>query len=448
MRHRRSRGASGLGRLIMARACGGHAARRRRRPRSSTTLRGRWAAGAAAPRRPWSGSRTVAASPSPGATRAGGPVSASSSRRAGRPGVYAGKRQGRLVDDGFDVRRRRPGQPARRGHAATGRAPPPTPSMSTAWRSTTKAASCSTAIACRPLGRHAGSSPCCAGPPTAPEPCPEQRLVRVGSMSMLVRALAAIALLAVSLQPAPARAPPGPKPADRHVRRAGRGSAAHSRGQIEQRDIVMVIEPYQNDGLRVRVAQRDPGRRPARRAGRQVPPRRDAAGAGAGPRLLPGAGSATTRSHRRRRRIRSRATRCAGAWSRARRSDLLSFAILEDGTFELQVFRRRPIPDGMARLEFERIVDGELVRQMTGQRSGPTRAVMPLARRPFLGSRLAAAGLAASAARAEEARYVTIATGSVTGTYYPVGTLIASLPCRARPARAPATRPAIAACRT
>lgn len=51
---------------------------------------------------------------------------------------------------------------------------------------------------------------------------------------------------------------------------------------------------------------------------------------------------------------------------------------------------------------------------------------MLLPRRPFLGTCLAAAGLAATAARAEDARYVKIGTGNVTGTYYPVGTLIAA----------------------
>jgi TRAP transporter TAXI family solute receptor len=52
---------------------------------------------------------------------------------------------------------------------------------------------------------------------------------------------------------------------------------------------------------------------------------------------------------------------------------------------------------------------------------------MHLRRRPFLGSCLAAAGLAAAhgEAGAEDARFVRIGTGSVTGTYYPIGTLIA-----------------------
>ena len=62
---------------------------------------------------------------------------------------------------------------------------------------------------------------------------------------------------------------------------------------------------------------------------------------------------------------------------------------------------------------------------------------LPLARRPFLGA-LAALGLvrAAAPAEADDGRFLRIATGSVNGTYYPVGELIArviSSPPGARP---------------
>ena len=57
-------------------------------------------------------------------------------------------------------------------------------------------------------------------------------------------------------------------------------------------------------------------------------------------------------------------------------------------------------------------------------------------RRTILGTALAAGGLAAASVRAEDARYVKIATGSVTGTYYPVGSLIADLLSRPPGARA------------
>ena len=45
--------------------------------------------------------------------------------------------------------------------------------------------------------------------------------------------------------------------------------------------------------------------------------------------------------------------------------DVFSFVILEDGTYELQASRRGPEREGVS-LEFERIVDGEVVRHMSG----------------------------------------------------------------------------------
>ncbi len=60
---------------------------------------------------------------------------------------------------------------------------------------------------------------------------------------------------------------------------------------------------------------------------------------------------------------------------------------------------------------------------------------MPWRRRTLLSATLAASALGAGRLRAEEGRYVTIATGSVTGTYYPVGSLIANLLSRPPGAR-------------
>jgi hypothetical protein len=45
--------------------------------------------------------------------------------------------------------------------------------------------------------------------------------------------------------------------------------------------------------------------------------------------------------------------------------DVHSLVILDDGRYELQTFQRRPTPEGMT-LEFARIVDGQLVRRMAG----------------------------------------------------------------------------------
>jgi uncharacterized protein len=61
---------------------------------------------------------------------------------------------------------------------------------------------------------------------------------------------------------------------------------------------------------------------------------------------------------------------------------------------------------------------------------------MPWRRRALLASALAASALGAGGPGAEEGRYVKIATGSVTGTYYPVGSLIANLLSRPPGARA------------
>ncbi|MFZ1426603.1 MAG: TAXI family TRAP transporter solute-binding subunit [Geminicoccaceae bacterium] len=63
---------------------------------------------------------------------------------------------------------------------------------------------------------------------------------------------------------------------------------------------------------------------------------------------------------------------------------------------------------------------------------------LKLQRRPFLASGLAAAGLARFGGRAlaDDTRFLRIGTGSVTGTYYPIGALIAgalSRPSGARP---------------
>ena len=46
--------------------------------------------------------------------------------------------------------------------------------------------------------------------------------------------------------------------------------------------------------------------------------------------------------------------------------DVFSFTILEDGTYELQASRRHPERDGI-RLDFERVVDGEVKRRMSGR---------------------------------------------------------------------------------
>ena len=167
----------------------------------------------------------------------------------------------------------------------------------------------------------------------------------------------------------------------------------------------MEIEPYHEHGLRLHWTQRDPGRRPARRAGRQVPQRRGAAGAGAGPRRSSWPGSATTRSPEKREpdAVAGDPLRWGVVDGRGAR-DLFSF--VDPGGRDLRAAGLAPAPDGDGvGLEFDRIVDGEVVRRMTGRAVAGRVGRMPLAPpHRSSASALAAAGLARQRPpRAEEA---------------------------------------------
>jgi hypothetical protein len=132
----------------------------------------------------------------------------------------------------------------------------------------------------------------------------------------------------------------------------------------EQRDIVMEIEPYRQHGLRLRWhnvtlvdGRRDvPGVKFRRDEVLLVPaPNRSffLAGVGYDPFAEKKAPDA----------VNGDALRWGVVAGEA--LDVFSFAILEDGTYELQISSRHPERDGV-RLEFERIVDGEIMRHMTG----------------------------------------------------------------------------------
>lgn len=132
----------------------------------------------------------------------------------------------------------------------------------------------------------------------------------------------------------------------------------------EQRDIIMEIEPYQQQGLRLRWnnvtlvdGRRDvPGVKFRRDEMILAPaPGRSffLAGVGYDPFALKKEPNALAGDPLRWGAVRGEAL------------DVYSFVILEDGTYELQVSSRRPDGDGV-RLEFERIVDGEVVRLMSG----------------------------------------------------------------------------------
>lgn len=132
----------------------------------------------------------------------------------------------------------------------------------------------------------------------------------------------------------------------------------------EQRDIVMEIEPYQESGLRLRWnnvtlvdGRRDlPGVKFRRDEMLLVPaPDRSFFLAGVG--YDPFA-------------VKKQANLFNGdplRWGvvAGEALDVFSFSILEDGSYEIQASRRHPRPDGVG-LEFERIVDGEVMRHMSG----------------------------------------------------------------------------------
>jgi hypothetical protein len=132
----------------------------------------------------------------------------------------------------------------------------------------------------------------------------------------------------------------------------------------EQRDIVMEIEPYRDHGLRLRwnnVTLVD-GRRDVpgvqfRRDEILLSPAPDRAF------FLAGIGYDPFAEKKAPDPLAGDPLRWGAVAGEA--LDIYSFMILEDGTYELQISSRRPERDGI-RLEFERVVDGELVRRMTG----------------------------------------------------------------------------------
>jgi hypothetical protein len=173
----------------------------------------------------------------------------------------------------------------------------------------------------------------------------------------------ALASAALHLTPVQAQAP-DPKPLlGVFVGRAE--DQLRERGPLEQRDIDMVIEPYQEDGLRVQwtnVTLVD-GRRDVPGVKRRSDEMLLAPAPGRSF-FLGGVGYDPFKTKK-------EVDPLAGdplRWGMVEGEALAtySFMILEDGTYELQVARRQPLPDGIG-LEFDRIVDGEVVRRMIGR---------------------------------------------------------------------------------
>ena len=132
----------------------------------------------------------------------------------------------------------------------------------------------------------------------------------------------------------------------------------------EQRDIVMELEPYQDSGLRLRwnnVTLVD-GRRDLpgvkfRRDEMLLAPAPDRAF------FLAAVGYDPFAVKKQTNLLNGDPLRWGVVTGES--LDVFSFSILEDGTYEIQASRRHPRPDGVG-LEFERIVDGEVVRHMSG----------------------------------------------------------------------------------
>jgi len=177
-------------------------------------------------------------------------------------------------------------------------------------------------------------------------------------------ALLGAALAAALPAPSPSAEPAGMKGLlGVFVGRAEEQNAAD--GSPEQRDIDMEITPYQDEGLKVRwtnVTLVD-GRRDLPGVKRRhdeivLAPAPDRSF------FLAGVGYDPFKDRDEPNPIQGDPLR----WSVVADQSLAiySFMILEDGRYELQVSRRDPLPDGI-KLDFERIVDGEVARRLTGR---------------------------------------------------------------------------------
>jgi hypothetical protein len=177
-------------------------------------------------------------------------------------------------------------------------------------------------------------------------------------------ALLGVALAAALPASSPRAEPPGTKVLlGVFVGRAQEEDPAD--GSPEQRDIEMEITPYQDDGLKVswtNVTLVD-GRRDLPGVKRRhdeivLAPAPDRSF------FLAGVGYDPFKDRDEPNPIQGDPLR----WSAVADQSLAiySFMILEDGRYELQVSRRDPLPDGV-KLDFERIVDGQVARRLTGR---------------------------------------------------------------------------------
>jgi hypothetical protein len=174
--------------------------------------------------------------------------------------------------------------------------------------------------------------------------------------------LVAAAILLLAASPAPAQPPGVDQLIGTFVGVAADDPALGSK--TEQRDIVMEIAPYQDHGLRVdwhNVTLVD-GRRDVpgvkyRHDEVLLVPTPDRAF------FLAAVGYDPFAERKAPDALRGDPLRWGAVAGEA--LDLFAFTILEDGTYELQQSRRHPSGDGVS-LDFQRVLDGQLVRHMVG----------------------------------------------------------------------------------
>jgi hypothetical protein len=136
-------------------------------------------------------------------------------------------------------------------------------------------------------------------------------------------------------------------------------------GKVEQRDMDIVVQPYDEDGFQVEWVNvtRVDGRRDVKGVQRHVQ-RAQFVPSEEGDFFVESGASSVFQERQQTRPMQGDPVR----WAAIDGNNLYvySFMILEDGRYELQMYDRRLVEDGME-IEFRRLVDGELVRQIDGR---------------------------------------------------------------------------------
>jgi hypothetical protein len=136
-------------------------------------------------------------------------------------------------------------------------------------------------------------------------------------------------------------------------------------GKVEQRDMDIVVQPYDEDGFQVEWVNvtRVDGRRDVQGVQRHVQRARFVPSA-EGDFFVESRDSGVFQERAETRPMQGDPVR----WAAIDGNNLYvySFMILEDGRYELQMYDRRLVEDGME-IEFRRLVDGQLVKRIDGR---------------------------------------------------------------------------------